>query len=122
MPDKSHLAMSSKTRCSVLTDLSLLNLARALKDEDVLVFVLLDIPETTIVTFYEECKALNQKNNAFKQRCLLHWKELRANVRDSKKLKQLDWALRESGQKEVADVVKERNSLDLQITKELFTT
>ncbi|VDM03618.1 unnamed protein product [Schistocephalus solidus] len=114
--------MSLKNRCSVLTDLSLLNLARALKDEDVLIFVLLDIPETTIVTFYEESKALNQKHNAFKQQCLLHWKELRATVKDSKKLKQLDWALRESGQKEIADVVKERNSLDLQITKELFAT
>lgn len=114
--------MAVSVQSPILSDLSLMNLANALKDEDVKIFLYLNIPPTTITIFYEECKALNQKHNVFKQRCLLHWKEMKKSVSELIKISLLDWALRQSNHIELADLAKERQSLGLHITEELFSS
>ncbi|KAL3311587.1 hypothetical protein Ciccas_009829 [Cichlidogyrus casuarinus] len=111
-----------QNKASVLTDMSLLNLAKALKDGDFRIYLYLGLPLTRLIYFYELTREMNQKENAFKQRCLMEWKELRTPSKDSSKVKDLEYALRASEHGELADIFVERHRLKLELTKDLFVT
>ncbi|KAF8569470.1 hypothetical protein P879_03326 [Paragonimus westermani] len=109
---------ASKT--AVLTDISLLNLAKALKGNDVRPYLLLNLPLTVIVKYYEEMRRLNQRETAFKQRAIMRWKAMRETKKDKEKVSDLNFALRESEHKELADILIERNRMNLEITRDLL--
>lgn len=107
-------------KTSVLTDISLLNIAKALMDNDVRFFLLLNLPLTVVVQYYEEMRARNQRETAFKQRAMMMWKEMRANKPEKDKVIDLEFALRESEHKGLADILVERNRMNLEITRDLL--
>ncbi|THD27941.1 hypothetical protein D915_001306 [Fasciola hepatica] len=107
-------------KTSVLTDISLLNIAKALVDNDVRFYLLLNLPLTVVVQYFEEMRARNQRETAFKQRAMMTWKEMRTNKPDKEKVVDLEFALRESEHKELADILVERNRMNLEITRDLL--
>ncbi|KAH8872354.1 hypothetical protein EWB00_001239 [Schistosoma japonicum] len=105
---------------SVLSDISILNIAKALTENDMRIFLLLNIPLTTCVNNYEEMRTFNQREAAFNQKTLMYWKKLRETVKDDVKIAELEYALRQSDHKELADILIERNRLNLEITRDLL--
>ncbi|VDP80779.1 unnamed protein product, partial [Schistosoma mattheei] len=54
-----------QSSASVLSDISILNIAKALTENDMRVFLLLNIPLTTCINNYEEMRTFNQREAAF---------------------------------------------------------
>ncbi|CAL8091160.1 unnamed protein product [Calicophoron daubneyi] len=116
----SETAAEEPPKSAVLTDISLLNIARAIKENDVQAFLLLDIPLTTVITYYETMRSLNQKETAFRQRAIMLWKMMRETKKEKDRLDELIYALTESDNKALADIVMERNRMNLEITRDLL--
>ncbi|VDQ02068.1 unnamed protein product [Trichobilharzia regenti] len=94
--------------------------AKALTENDIRAFLLLNIPLTTCINNYEEMRTFNQREAAFKQKTLMYWKKLRESVKDEVKIAELEYALRQSDHKELADILVERNRMNLEITRDLL--
>ncbi|CAH8579920.1 unnamed protein product [Schistosoma guineensis] len=109
-----------QSSASVLSDISILNIAKALTENDMRVFLLLNIPLTTCINNYEEMRTFNQREAAFSQKTLMYWKKLRETVKDDIKIAELEYALRQSDHKELADILVERNRMNLEITRDLL--
>ncbi|CAH8564418.1 unnamed protein product [Heterobilharzia americana] len=121
MSDKNEdKEQENNSSASVLSDISILNIAKALTENDVRAFLLLNIPLTTCVNNYEEMRTFNQREAAFKQKTLMQWKKLRESVKDDVKIAELEYALRQSDHKELADILVERNRMNLEITRDLL--
>uniref|UniRef100_A0A1I8IG32 Death domain-containing protein n=2 Tax=Macrostomum lignano TaxID=282301 RepID=A0A1I8IG32_9PLAT len=106
----------------VLTETSLLNLGKAVKQGDMKLYMLLNIPTVEIVRQKVRNEELKMPEYGAAQKLLLYWKKMRKGAKENDIIRDLDNALRESGQEEIADIVSDRNRIDQEIVPELFRT
>ncbi|PAA46923.1 hypothetical protein BOX15_Mlig011092g2 [Macrostomum lignano] len=106
----------------VLTETSLLNLGKAVKQGDMKLYMLLNIPTVEIVRQKVRNEELKMPEYGAAQKLLLYWKKMRKGAKENDIIRDLDNALRESGQEEIADIVSDRNRIDQEIVPELFVS
>ncbi|XP_021367555.1 uncharacterized protein LOC110459553 isoform X2 [Mizuhopecten yessoensis] len=126
-----EVATATKTKESaVLKDSSLAILAKEIGQEDLNGLVLtmyLNVPNTDIVNIANgasECGLVDANESLRSEttrKCLIHWKNMRAGVKEREKVKELDRALKELGKAEIADVVSERHSNNADLTPDAFS-
>ncbi|KAL5013618.1 hypothetical protein ScPMuIL_007888 [Solemya velum] len=117
----------ARKEAAVLSDASINALARELGPEKlncIVLPMLLNLPTTKIVRITVEDSeiGLKEADDTLKiettRRCLLEWKAIRCNSKDKEKVKELERALREMGRPEVADVVVDKHSNNVEITSD----
>ncbi|PAA50601.1 hypothetical protein BOX15_Mlig011092g1 [Macrostomum lignano] len=106
----------------VLTETSLLNLGKAVKQGDMKLYMLLNIPTVEIVRQKVRNEEFKMPEYGAAQKLLLYWKKMRKGAKENDIIRDLDNALRESGQEEIADIVSDRNRIDQEIVPELFVS
>merc|ERR1719229_1472172 len=101
----------AKKEAAVLSDVSLLNLAKEVRPGHLGLFMMLNIPTLTIAKMQLKTKQNNSSEVNLAQKLLLYWKKMRDTAKE--KVRDLEAALRVSGYPELADILVERHRLNM---------
>ncbi|PAA57874.1 hypothetical protein BOX15_Mlig013760g1 [Macrostomum lignano] len=106
----------------VLTDVSLINLSRAVKQGDLQLYMLLNIPTVEIIRLKFKNDEQQQTETGLSQKLLLYWKAMRNVAKEGELIRELEAALGDSGQQDIADIVSQRHQINQEIVPELFVS
>ncbi|XP_013412537.1 uncharacterized protein LOC106175202 [Lingula anatina] len=108
-----------KPEASVLTQLSLSNLARHV-DDGMWLGMYLNIPTGTIVNFKNDYNRLGWTDAELAEHILLYWKSMRVAARDKDKVAELERAIRDIEKIEIADTLGDRFRNNQELTTDCF--